>query len=58
MLCIFYVDLILGSNHVMIKSISFNSQIAVSIHKHTTILLVWSRKNFKVIQEIPVKLIE
>jgi hypothetical protein len=37
-----------GSNHVMIRIMSFNAHIIVSIHKHTSILLVWSKKNFKV----------
>ena len=42
-----------GSNHVMIRAMAFNEHIAVSAHKHTNILVVWSRRNFKILQEVP-----
>ena len=42
-----------GSSHVMIRSLSMNPDIVVTAHKHTTDLLVWSRRNFKILQEVP-----
>ena len=41
-----------GSNHVMIRAMAFNEHIAVSAHKHTNILVVWSKRNFKILQEV------
>lgn len=35
----------------MVKMLSFNSRIAVTIHKHNNLILVWDRANFKVAQE-------
>ena len=42
----------------MVRALAFNSNVMISAHKHTSTLLVWSKKNFKVLQEIPLVGIE
>ncbi|TRY79942.1 hypothetical protein TCAL_06008 [Tigriopus californicus] len=41
-----------GANHVMIRGIGMDPQIIVTIHSHTSYLVVWDRVNYRMLQEV------
>ncbi len=36
----------------MVQSLSFNGTIVVTLHKHTSLMLVWGRAHYNLLQEV------